>query len=57
MVKKYGFIIMIIIGLILIYSNMFYTESNFNLILWGIGILITFIGVLFFSFSKIIKIL
>lgn len=43
---KYRFIVLIIIGQILMWSNMDNAHSNFKLVLWVIGIILSFIAVL-----------
>jgi hypothetical protein len=43
---KYRFIALIIIGQILMWSNMDNTHSNFKLVLWGLGIIVSFISLL-----------
>jgi hypothetical protein len=43
---KYRFIALIIIGQILMWNNMDNTHSNFKLVLWGLGIIVSFISLL-----------
>lgn len=43
---KYRFIALIAIGQILMWSNMDNAHSNFKLVLWGIGMIVSFIAVL-----------
>jgi hypothetical protein len=43
---KYRFIALLIIGQILMWGNIYNAESNFKLVLWGIGLAISFIALL-----------
>lgn len=42
---KYRFFATIIIGQIIMWCNIYNAESNFKLVLWCIGLLISFIGI------------
>jgi hypothetical protein len=43
---KYRFVALIIIGQILMWSNMDNAHSNFKLVLWGLGMIVCFVAVL-----------